>query len=313
MEKIAFMFPGVGSHGVGMGKFFYDHFKIARETFEEAEDVLKRDFTRLCFSAEEKNQLDKLENSQAALLTVSVATYRVYMQEVGVEPHYCMGHSLGEYSALCTGGVIPFAYALEIVQQRGIILNRVASSMDGMMAWVINLDYKIVEKICSSSSDEEQEVFVSAYDSPVQSSISGLKAAVMKVGRKLEKAGAIVYPLRLSGPFHCPFMKEAADRMEGILQQYTFGSARYPVIANQNARFYNGKHSIIENLSRQLIRPICWQASVEQLLKRGITIAIEMGPDKVLKHLMKNNTNIIRTYSLENDKDMEMVKKAIKI
>lgn len=308
MKPVIFMFPGVGSHHAGMGKYLFDNFKAAKETIEEAADVLKLDFSRLCFAAEEEKELDKLENSQVALLTVSIAAYRVYMQEVGVNPLYTLGHSLGEYSALCASGLIQFPDALEIVRQRGIILSHAASSMDGMMAWVINLDIKIVEKICEESLKEGEKVFVSAYDSPVQSSISGLKEGILRVGRKLEKEGAIVYPLRLSGPFHCCLMQEASHRMETILGHYDFGNGRYPVIANRNAQPYNGKDSIIENLSLQLIRPILWKDSLGYLLDRGITIAVEMGPEKVLKHLMKNNTDSIRTYSMENGKDIELLR-----
>jgi [acyl-carrier-protein] S-malonyltransferase len=308
VEKPVFLFPGVGSHHVGMGKYFYDNFKTAREIFEEAGEVLKQDTAELCFSEEKRHELETLENSQTALVIVSAATYQVYRQEVGTAPCYCLGHSLGEYSALYAAGVLSFANTLELVRQRGILLRRAAVAVEGMMAWVINLDDQIVEQVCQESLTEGNEIFVSAYDSPLQSSISGLKAAVMTVGPKLEKQGAIVYPLRLSGPFHCPLMREAADRMKDILQDYTFAQGHYPVIANQNAQPYNGKNSIIENLSRQLTRPIRWKDSIQYLLKQAITTAVEMGPDKVLKHLMKNNTNDIFTYSLENEKDLKMIK-----
>lgn len=303
-----FMFPGVGSHYIGMGKFFYDNFKIAGEIFEEASDALKIDFARLCFSEESKKELNTLENAQVALVTVSTAAYRVYMEEVGSEPLYCLGHSLGEYSALCAAGVMRFTDALEIVRSRGVILNRAASSMNGMMAWVINLDYRITERICADHAGQGCEVFVSAYDSQVQSTISGFRDTVMRVGRKLEKEGAIVYPLQLSGPFHCPMMNEAALVMENILRQYIFFDARFPVVANQNAQCYDGIESIARNLSLQLVRPIRWRDSIQYLVDQGIKIAIEMGPDKVLKHLMKNNTDSIRVYSFAVGTDLELVK-----
>lgn len=248
MDKIALLFPGVGSQRVGMGKIFYDHFKIARETFAEAGDILKQDMVALCFSGEKKEELNRLENAQTALLTICMATYRVYLEEVGLEPSFCLGHSLGEYSALCAAGVMPFAHALEIVWQRGLILNRAAAAMQGMMAWVINLADHITEFACAESLKKDGPVYVSAYDSPTQSSISGLREAVMAVGRKLEQEGAIVYPLRLNGAFHCPLMAEAADAMAAILRQYTFADPCFPVIANQDGRPYRGKESVIDNL-----------------------------------------------------------------
>lgn len=308
MEDLVILYPGVGSHHVGMGKYFYDNFKIARETFEEAGEVLKQDMVRLCFTGEKKDELETLENSQTALLTASMAAYRVYMAEVGVKPRYAAGHSLGEYSALSAAGAIGFPEALEIVRQRGMILKQAAAAMDGIMAWVINLEYKTVEKIIAESQNQGEKVYISAIDSPVQTSISGIKSAFMKLARKLEKEGAIVYPLRMSGPFHSPLMEEVVPRMKAVLRRYKFENARYPVIANQDARPYNGKDGMVENLALQLIRPIRWKDTIRGLEDQGITTAIEMGPDKVLKHLMKNNTAAITTYSMENGGDLEKIK-----
>jgi [acyl-carrier-protein] S-malonyltransferase len=308
MKKKVFIFPGVGSQHVGMGKEFFENFKAARETFEEACDVLKVDFVKMCFSDEGKEELNKLDNSQLALLTVSVATYRVYMKEVGGSPQYCMGHSLGEYSALCSARVIRFPDALAIVKQRGRILGEIAAAHEGIMAWVINLDNKIVEKICGKSLAEGREIYVSAYDAPKQSSISGPRDTVIAVGRELEKEGAIVYPLKLSGPFHSPFMARAGEELKGILEQYKYRESVYPVIANHNAGLYKDENSVVENLSLQLSKPIRWQASVEYLLKQGVELAVELGPDRVLKHLMQNNTDAIRTFSLGNMKDLKVIK-----
>lgn len=309
MKKMVFMFPGVGSQCTGMGKDFYENFKIARETFEEASDVLNVDFCRLCFSTAAKTELAELENSQIALLTVSTATHRVYMEEIGLVPQYYLGHSLGEYSALCSAGIIEFAQALKVVRERGKILKKAAATMDGMMAWVINLDSNITGKLCRESFDKGENIYISAYDSPTQSSISGSKQAVMTVGRKLEKEGAIVYPLKLSGPFHCPLMEKSAEQMKAILNRCEYRTPGYPVLANRDAQLYQDKESVVNNLSLQLVQPIRWQASIDYLLKQGITCAVEMGPDKVLKHILKNNTSSIAMSSLGNIKDLEMIKK----
>ncbi|MGD2085116.1 MAG: ACP S-malonyltransferase [Candidatus Aminicenantes bacterium] len=311
MTRTAFLFPGVGSQHAGMGEDFYRNFKIVRDTFEEANDVLGMDLVKICFSDNGKAKLSQLEISQCALLTLSVATFRFYMEEVELPPLYCMGHSLGEYSALCCTGVIQFPDALSIVKQRGNILKEVAQTLDGLMAWVINLDNKIVEKICSESLKQDQEIYVSAYDAPKQSSISGSKDVVIKTGRKLEKEGAIVYPLKLSGPFHSPFMKPAAEQLRSILTQYEFDSPLCPVIANHCALLYQDKENVVDNLSMQLIRPVCWQSSVDYLLEQEIRLAIEMGPDRVLKHLMQSNTDLIDTISLRDMNDLEMVKERL--
>ncbi len=307
MKRIVFLFPGVGSQYVGMSKSLYDNFKIFRETIEEAGEVLKMDLPGMCFLPTKKEELNKLENSQSALLAFSTASYRVYMQEIGIQPHYCMGHSLGEYSALCSAGVIQFPDALRLVKQRGLIVNEVAASIEGTMAWVVNLETKVVEDVCRETFKEGQEIYVSAYDSPNQTSISGRTETLMKVARELEKKGAIVYPLKLGGPFHCPLMKEAAEKMISILQQYKYGQPKCSVIANRNALPYKDAESVVDNLSLQLISPIRWKTSVDYLKDQGVEIAIEMGPKNVLKFLVEKNTDSIGVYTTDNDQDLKFI------
>lgn len=311
MKKIVFMFPGVGSQYVGMGKEFYDSYNVVRETFAEASDVLKKDFSGLCFSDSSKDELKELGNAQLALVVLSVATYRVYMQEIGVPPQYCMGHSLGEYSALCCAGVIRFPDVLRLIKERGSIIKNVAVSLDGTMMWVINIDVQTVGKICKEFSREGEEVFVSAYDSPSQLSISGQNGSVMKAARKLEENGALVYPLKLSGPFHCPLMRRAAEEMRAVLQQYNYYPPVYPVIANRNAQLYSDPQKVIDNLSLQLISPVRWQASILYLLSQEVEMAIEMGPKDVLKFLLEKNSDAIRTFTLDNNDDLNNLKEEL--
>jgi [acyl-carrier-protein] S-malonyltransferase len=311
-KKIAFLFPGVGSQYIGMSKSLFDNFKIFKETIEEAGDVLKLDLPGICFAPGNKAELDKLENAQAILAAFSIASYRVYMQEIGIPPHYCMGHSLGEYSALCSAGVMEFPDALKLVKERGAAVSETAAAINGTMMWVINLDIKVLEEVCgdadASMKAEGQEVYISAYDSPTQASISGHTDALMKTARALEQKGAIVYPLKLSGPFHCPLMKGAAEKMKGILQQYRFETPTCTVLANRDALPYKGAESVIDNLSLQLISPIRWRASIEYLLEQGVDIAIEMGPKNVLKFLMQKNTDAIRVFTTDNDRDMDTLR-----
>ena len=308
MRKDVFMFPGVGSQKTGMGKSFYDHFQVVRDAFAEASELLKIDFVELCFSPARKQDLDKLENSQLATLLLSVAIYRVIRQEIGGEPRFFMGHSLGEYSALCCAGVMQFPEALALVKQRGMILTEAAATMNGIMAWVINLDNKVVETVCKEARAQGEQVFVSAYDTPFQSSVSGDKESVIRTGRILEKHGAIVYPLKMSGPFHCPLMKPAADRIKAILESYRFQPTDSTVIANFNARPYKNQKDVAENLALQLINPLHWQLSLRYIEEQGVTEAVEFGADKVLKHLLKNNSDSIKMFSLDNIEDMETLK-----
>ena len=235
------------------------------------------------------------------------------MQEIGIHPQFCMGHSLGEYSALCSAGAISFPDALKLVRERGAAVNEAAARIDGTMMWVINLDINILEELCQRSVNEGQEVYISAYDSPTQASISGYRETLMKFARELEKKGAIVYPLKLSGPFHCPLMKEAAEKMKGILKEYKFNQLECSVIANHNALPYANSESVINNLSVQLISPIRWRDSIEYLLGLGVNSAVEMGPKNVLKFLMQKNTDAIRVYTTDNDRDLELLRQELLI
>jgi [acyl-carrier-protein] S-malonyltransferase len=313
MRKVALLFPGVGSQHVGMGKEFYHNFNVVRETFNEVSEAIKMDLSILCFNPASQEKLADLVNAQVAILTLSVSVYQVYMQEIGVIPYCGMGHSLGEYSSLCCAGVLQLLNALALVKERGTILKQAASTMEGLMAWVINLDNRIVREVCEDFSHKEQNIYVSAYDAPTQSSISGRAADVRKVGELLVKKGAIVYPLKLSGPFHSPYMKPVIRSIKNLLQQYSFGESIFPVIANRNALPYlEERQSIIQNLSEQLTCPIRWQDSVAYLQKNQVETAVEMGPDRVLKHLVQNNTNTIITFSFRDLKDLKTLQEGLK-
>ncbi len=305
MKKIAFLFPGVGSQYVGMSKSLYEQFKVFKDTIVEADDILKLDIPGLSFSPGKKTELDKLENAQCILLAFSMATFRVYMQEIGFKPDFCLGHSLGEYSALCSAGVMSFSDALRLVKQRGFIVNQVSSSLNGTMAWIINLDIDKVEKVCRDVSREGEEVFISAYDSPTQTSISGHTDTLMKAARILEKEGAIVYPLKLSGPFHSPLMKDAAEKMRAVLSQYDYKNPSCTVIANRHALPYSDKDSVLENLSLQLISPVRWKASLEYIIAQEADLAVEIGPKNVLKFLTAKNTASLPVFTTDNLKDLQ--------
>lgn len=307
-KKIVFLFPGVGSQYTGMGKDLYDGFKIVRNVFEEAGDILKVDLTKMCFFSEGKEELAKLENVQCALLTLSVATFRVFMQELGIEPQYCMGHSLGEYSSLCCAGAIKFADTLEIVKQRAAIINDTAAGLEGTMIWVINLETPVVEKICGKFYSAGRKIYISAYDTPYQTSISGYRDDVMAAAEEFEKAGAIVYPLKFSGPFHCPLMQPAVNKTKSILKNYKYKKPLFTVIANRNGLPYNDVESIAEDLSRHLVSPIQWRASIEYLHQQETEIAVEIGPKNVLTFLMQKNSSSIRSYSLDKRKDLDLIK-----
>ncbi|SDW03989.1 [acyl-carrier-protein] S-malonyltransferase [Marininema mesophilum] len=309
--KVAFMFPGVGSHYAGMGEYFNDNFKIARETFQEASDTLGTDMVSLCMDKSRKLSLDALENAQTALVTVSMAAFRVFEQEIGIKPDAMLGYSLGEYSALCASGVMGFADVLKLVHSRGLIVSEYAASIDGTMAWVNNLEPETVEQICAEVKKAGEEVVVSAYDTPQKTSISGSNAGIRLAGEKVVERGGIPIPLRMSGPFHSPLMKPAADRYRELLIDSKIHSPNVPVIANRSALLYRDVEGVLDNLWLQLVEPVRWLDSLRYLLQEGMTIAVEMGPKDVLKYLLKAVDPNLLMVNYEKEKDVRRTEQAL--
>lgn len=310
MHKIAFLFPGQGSQYVGMSKKICDMSTVAGQTFEEADDMLGYDLKKLCFEGS-MEELTKTENTQPALLTASVAAFRVFMQEIGILPEYTAGHSLGEYSALCCAGALEFRDAVRIVRQRGRFMQEAVTVGVGSMAAVSGIGQSEIEDECKAISGEGQLVVVSNYNSPEQIVVSGHQGAVSLVCTKLKEKGARVIPLKVSAPFHSPLMKPAADRLKIELKKYEFGEFKWPVLSNVTARPYHGNTEIIEYLTEQIVKPVRWQSSMEYLWKQGINLAIEMGPQTVLKNLMKKNAPGIKALSYDVETDMRDIKQEL--
>ncbi len=311
MSKIAFLFPGQGSQYTGMGKSLCDVHSIARETFEEANDTLGFDLQKLCFEGDAE-ELAKTENTQPAILTLSVAQFRVYKQELCIEPDYCAGHSLGELSALTCAGAIEFSDAVKIVRQRGRFMQKAVPVGIGAMAAVTGISKREVEEECRLNYGNLRVVVIANYNSPEQIVISGHMDAVNLTGENLKAKGARIIPLKVSAPFHSPLMNPAAEELKEELKKYKFGEPKYPVISNVSARPYISKESIPENLKSQIISPVRWQESMEFLQRCGVEVLVEMGPKTVLKNLAKRNTPDILAYAYDNNEDVSSLTEKLK-
>lgn len=304
MANTVFMFPGVGSHYSGMGRYFYDRYAIARETFEEASDALGLDMAALCFEKERKAELDRLENAQTALVTVSVASFRVFEQEIELKPSAMLGYSLGEYSALCAAGALGLTDALKLVHARGVIVSEYIATVDGTMAWVNNLAPHVVEEICETLRGQGHQVYVSAYDTPEKTSISGTNEDVRLAGEKVVEHGGIAIPIKMSGPFHSPLMQPAADRYHELLLGVQMAQPQVPVIANRHGLPYGSGESVLDNLHLQLVQPVRWLDSLRYLLENGMTTAVEIGPKNVLQYLLQAVAPEVRTGTWDKEKDV---------
>jgi [acyl-carrier-protein] S-malonyltransferase len=311
MKKIALMFPGQGSQYIGMGKKLYDNFECVRKVYEEANDTIGFDLKGLCFEGD-MEELTKTENTQPAILTTSVAMFRVYQEEIGIEPAFMAGHSLGELSALTCSGAIRFSDAVKLVRQRGKFMQEAVPIGIGGMAAISGADISDIEAECKNASKDGNIVAISNYNSYDQIVISGHKAAVESAGEALKEKGVKVIPLKVSAPFHSPLMKPAADRFKDELKKYCYDGPRCHVISNVTALPYEGAESIQDNLIKQITSPVQWIKSMEYLESNGVEMFIELGPKKVLKNLVGKIVKIKDIYSYDHDQDVNNIKSLLK-
>ncbi|TPG88617.1 [acyl-carrier-protein] S-malonyltransferase [Brevibacillus laterosporus] len=312
MRDLAFVFSGQGSQYVNMGKALCDHSAIARRTFEEAGDILGFNLLRLCTEGD-LEELTQTANAQPAILTTSIALWRVYMQEIGVKPHFVAGHSLGEYSALVCAGAMKFSQAVRLVRKRGLLMQEVTTEETGAMASVSGLDKSDIENICQEYSDETNFAHLSNINSSRQVVISGHRKAIEQVAKRLEEMGGTVIFLRVSAPFHSPLMQSVATSLHTELQNNVYLPMRYSVIANVNGQPYTSSEQIVGNLTKQVTAPVQWLATMQFLYQQGIRKVVEFGPNKVLRNLMKKEYPDVLAYAYDVPQDVASVKEIMGI
>ena len=281
----AFVFPGQGSQSVGMGRALAEAFPEARATFDEADAALGWCLSDLIFAGPIE-RLTLTENTQPAILTVSVAAWRV-LDARGFRPDVVAGHSLGEYSAHVAAGTLAFADAVRLVHHRGQYMQAAVPVGHGAMAAILGLGDDAVRAACEEAAQGEV-VSPANLNAPGQVVIAGTAAAVARAGDLARARGAKrVIPLQVSAPFHCALMAPAEARLAPELRAVPAHDPRVPVVANVDAEPKRDAASAIDALIRQVSSPVRWDATVRRLASDGVTAYVEVGPGTVLSGLIK--------------------------
>jgi [acyl-carrier-protein] S-malonyltransferase len=307
MGKIAFVFAGQGAQYVGMGKELAENIPACREVFEEADKALGFEISKLCFEGT-KEELDKTENTQPAILTTSVAALKA-LEERGIKPDVVAGLSLGEYSALVSSGVFSFNDAVKLVKKRGKFMQEAVPVGVGTMAAVLGLSAEDVKAVCAEAGDFGI-VEPANFNCPGQIVMGGEIEAVRVASEKAKERGAKVIPLSVSAPFHTSMLKPAALKLEEELKSVELGEIQVPVITNVTGDYVKETAEIKELLKKQVMSSVLWENSIKKMIDDGVDTFVELGPGKVLSGFVKK---IDRKVKVINVEDLKSLEKALEI
>ena len=311
MKKFAMVFPGQGSQTVGMLAELAGDYPIVKETFKQASEVLGYDLWQLVQEGPAE-ELNKTWQTQPALLTASVAVYRVWQQKYPeLKPEVMAGHSLGEYSALVCAGVLDFQDAVKLVELRGKLMQQAVPEGTGAMYAIIGLDNEAIINACKQA---EQGEVVSAvnFNSPGQVVIAGAKAAVERAAALCKEAGAKrALPLAVSVPSHCALMKPAADQLSVSLESITLKAPVVAVLNNVDVKAETDAVAIRNALVRQLYSPVRWTETVEKMAQNGVEVLVEVGPGKVLNGLTKRIVDSLQAVSVNDVKSLDSIEEVL--
>lgn len=316
----AFVYPGQGSQFSGMGKFLYDEFQIARDTFCEANEVLNFDLKKLCFTGSDQ-ELAQTEVTQPALLTLSVATSRVLEKVLGIEANFTAGHSIGEYSSFVHGSVIKFADALKAVQLRGQAMQSAVPKGQGGMMAILGLTENQINFLCAWACEQSGFSPLSAanFNCDGQIVISGnqktldwlkdnFKAEILPGETKKVR----LIPLQVSAPFHCELMKPAQEKMAAFFSTLTFSDSALPIVQNVFAAAETSSEKLKSNLLNQVTAPVRWTQTMNALKNQNVSYIIECGPGTVLKGLFKkSDSDFFKVYSTNSLEDFKAIEASL--
>lgn len=306
MPRIAFVFPGQGAQKLGMGLDLVRNFKEARLIFEEASDAAGLDLLGLCKEGPIE-ELNRTEITQPAILTMSMAAYRVLESESEMRPHFVAGHSLGEYTAVTAAGGIALADAVSLVRKRGRYMQEAVPEGEGAMAAILGMEIEEVESICH---DVEGVVVPANLNCPGQIVISGERVPVEDAVELCREGGAKrAVVLDVSVPSHSPLMEPASERLKEALAEIEVQDLSVPLVNNVDAGIVRSSDEVREGLIRQLTSPVLWEDGVRLLIAEGVDIFMEIGPGRVLSSLIRRIQRHAEVLNMEDKEGLEQVRK----
>ncbi len=301
MSKTAFLFPGQGVQTPGMGKDFYENSPEAKAFYEKASECLGLDLKELCFT--ENDRLNQTEYTQPALTATCLVMAREAMKR-GLVPQVTAGLSLGEYSALAVAGGMTDLEAVEITAKRGRLMEYAVPLGQGAMAAVLGLTGEAILKEISGIGD----VSIANYNCPGQIVITGLAEGVAQAGEVLLKAGARkVIPLKVSGPFHSPFLRQAGEQLSRELAHISLNELNIPYVTNVTGEYVKDIRETKALLSAQVASSVLWQQSMERLIADGVDKFVEIGPGRTLTGFLKKISRSVKVYNISSWEDLEKV------
>jgi len=309
-KKIAMIFAGQGSQAVGMGKDFYENSEMAREMFDKAGSRIGVDFKEIIF--EENEKLGQTAYTQPAILLVQMIAYKLFKESCpDVKAELFLGHSLGEFSALCATGAIDYVDAVELVHNRGKYMQEACEDIEAGMMAIVGLDDESVEKICADAQNDGKKVWPANYNQDGQLVVAGMKEDLKSLEQTFKDAGAKrALLLNMSVASHCELLKSAVEPLGELMEKMVTESFEAPVISNVTTKPYATKDEALQLLKEQLTKPVKYKQSIKAIAD-DVDMAIEFGNGVTLKGLNRRIAKDLKTLNISDMASLQKVKEEI--
>lgn len=306
--KICFIFSGQGAQYSGMGKELYENFDVCKKVFDDANDALGFSLTDICFN--ENSKINETEYTQPAILTTSYAIFKL-MEQKGVKADFMAGLSLGEYSALCASDAIDFKEGVALVRKRGKFMTEAVPTGVGAMSAVMNTDEDVIKEVLKEASNDTEVAMIANYNAPGQIVIAGHTPAIERAEVIFKEKGIKkVIRLNVSGPFHTSLLKPASDKLALELENITINTPKVDIFTNLTGQKVE---NIKDTLIKQVMSPVKWQQTIQNLIDLGVDTFIELGPGKTLCSFVKKVSKDVNVFNVEDLASLEKTCKGIGI